>query len=185
MSRSQLYGFVVLLGMLGATEGLAQRQGGRTDGPENSEWGHGGYSRSTVGYFSVAVDWGANFAVKKSTASGTPLYVGGTGSYWITDWALMGVHLNYAFNTERFMALIGPTFRTDTWIMSFHASCKAGLAHDGRDKNSRFAISPQLGVDMVIIRHLLIGLLGVWDLPIGKGKMPSQIRVGLNLGWRF
>jgi len=168
--------------MLGAAEGFAQRRGGRTDGPEGSEIGYGGYSAPTVSKFSLAVDGGANIALRKSSAEGAPLYLGGTASYWITDWATLGVHVNYAFNTERLVALIGPIFRTDTWPVSFNLGLRAGIAND---EKTRFAISPEIGADMLLVDHFLIGLVVAWDLPIGEGANPSQLRIGLRLGWRF
>ncbi|MCL2177926.1 MAG: hypothetical protein FWB81_00710 [Cystobacterineae bacterium] len=185
MDRRKRYGLVFLLCMVGGVEGFAQARASGGGVPEEAERGLGGYSHTVASRFSVAVDGGANFVVKKSPAKGAPFYIGGTGSYWITEWALMGIHLNYAFNTERFMALIGPTFRTDTWPLSFHISCKAGFARDGQEKKSRLAVAPQFGMDILLVEHLIIGLLGAWDLPTGKGRMPSQVRLGLNLGWRF
>jgi hypothetical protein len=181
MSKWKLFNIVALLGMLGAVEGFAQKRGGRTDGPEGSEIGYGGYSRPMVSAFSLALDGGANFATKSGT-TGTPMYIGGTASYWMTDWSALGVHCNYAFNTERFMALIGPSFRTDTWPLSFNVGLRAGIASDTK---TRFAISPELGMDMLVVDHFIIGLLGAWDLPLGEGATPSQVRVGLKLGWRF
>jgi hypothetical protein len=129
------------------------------------------------------LDGGANISVKKLGAKKAPLYLGGTVSYWIKDWATVGVHVNYAFNTERLVALLGPVFRTDTWPLSFTLGFRAGIANDAK---TRFAISPEVGADMLIVNdHLLIGFLAAWDFPIGEGATPSQIRIGLKLGWRF
>jgi len=178
-----VFAVAVLLGVLGATEAFAQRQGGRTDGPEGSEVGYGGYAPLEVRRFSLAVDGGASIGLKSmGKGNGAPLYVGGTLSYWMTDWSLLSVHANYAFNTERLMALIGPSFRTDTWPVSFTIGLKAGIAHDVK---TRFALSPELGMDMLLAQRFIIGLLGAWDLPIGEGSKPSQLRIGLQLGWRF
>jgi len=182
MKKPQTFAIVFLLGMLGAAEGFAQRQGGRTDGAEGSEVGFGGYTASTVGRFSLAAEGGANFALKKGVADGAPLYVGGTLSYWMTDWSSIGLQANYAFNTERLMVLMGPSFRTDTWPMSFYIAVRAGFA---KDTKTRFALSPELGADMLLAQRFIMGLLAAWDWPMGEGTMPSQLRVGLRLGWRF
>lgn len=182
MNRN-LFSTMVLLGALGATEVWAQKQGGRTDGPEGSEVGYGGYTTPTVNRFSLAADMGANIAMKSFGGKGTPIYLGGTLSYWMTDWASLGLHSNYAFNTERFIALIGPTFRTDSGgPLSFNIGLRAGIASD---EKVRFALSPELGMDMLLAQRLIIGLLGAWDVPLGEGARPSQLRIGLKLGWRF
>jgi len=176
-----LFGVVALLGVLGAAESFAQRQGGRTDGPEGSEVGHGSYTAPTVGRFSLAVDGGANFAMSSADKRSAP-YVGGSLSYWMTDWSSLSLQANYAFNTERVMVLIGPSFRTDTWPVSFTIGLKAGMAHDTR---TQFALSPELGMDMLVAQRFIIGLLGAWDIPVVDGLKFSQVRIGLQLGWRF
>ncbi|MCL2011692.1 MAG: hypothetical protein FWG75_02735 [Cystobacterineae bacterium] len=194
----RIFGIVALVGMLGAAEGFAQRYGGRASAPEGSELDYGGYRYSKMGSFSLSAEWGANFAINsrnaegERTTSGSPMYVGGTGSYWITDWALLGMHFNYAFNTKRFMAVVGPTFRTDTWPLSFNMGFKAGLSNDDIDRRTRFAISPSFGIDLLIEEHLMIGFSWAWDLQLDERdrrtparERASQIRMGLNLGWRF
>ena len=80
------------------------------------------------------------------------------------------------------MALIGPVFRTDTWPLSFNLGFRAGVANDDK---TRFAISPELGADMLVADHFLLGFVAAWDVPIGSGATPSQVRIGLRLGWRF
>src|SRR3712207_202677 len=64
---------------------LAQERG-RTDGPEGSEYGKGGYERSRGGgRFSLEFNWGA--AVNQEpppldAPDGPPLFVGATASLW-------------------------------------------------------------------------------------------------------
>ncbi|MBX7098366.1 MAG: hypothetical protein K1X89_11685 [Myxococcaceae bacterium] len=155
---------------------------GRTDGPENSEWGKGGYDKPLSGSFSLAFDFGGAINNTPLGGSGAPLYMGGTASYWMTDWFLMDLHGSYAFNSQRFHGLLGPRFRTATWPVSGSLGLRAGIITDPL-AGVRFGLSPIAAVDMMFNRHLIAGLEGAIDIPIAGNGV--TYRIGLNIGWRF
>ena len=170
--------------LLLATPALAQDRG-RTDGAENSEFGKGGYSKPLSGKFSLALDFGAALidrAPLTGAPMGPPLYVGGTFSYWMTDWFLLDLHGAYAFNSGRFHGLIGPRFRTAWWPISASIGLRPGIITDPFT-GVRFGLSPVASVDMIFERHLIAGLQGSIDIPLGGNGV--SYRIGLNLGWRF
>ena len=165
------------------------QEGGRTDGAEGSEQGKGGYEKpSGNGKFSIALNWGASIPVGLNAPlggngfTGAPLYLGGTVSLWMFDWFLLDAHGSYAFNTGRTNILIGPRFRTNTWPVSASLGIRAGAIIDPQ-VGLRFGLSPVATVDMIFIKHVLLGLEASFDVPVaGNG---ASLRVGLNLGWRF
>lgn len=175
---------VVAVALLVGAGALAQNTGGRTDGPEGSEVGHGGYSRSTHGYFAIALDFGGNLAITPPLGGvpNAPIYVGGTASAWLMDWFVMDLAVNHAFNTQATGALIGPRFRSWTWPVSIGGGLRAGALF--APGVVRFALSPIVTLDMTFMKHLLMGLQASYDIPVGGG-MAHQARIGINIGWRF
>ncbi len=171
-----------------AAPALAQ-EGGRTDGAEGSEQGKGGYDKpSGSSRFSLTLNWGASIPVGLPAPlgglgfTGAPLYLGGTASLWMYDWFLLDAHGSYAFNTGRVNILVGPRFRTATWPVSASLGLRAGAILDPQ-VGLRFGLSPVAAVELIFIKHLLLGLEGSFDLPLaGNG---SALRIGLNVGWRF
>ncbi len=159
---------------------------GRTDGPEGSEVGKGGYDKPLSGSFSLALDWGASISTASplSGASRVPIYLGGTASFWLTDWFLLDGHGAYAFDTGRLFVLVGPRFRTWSWPVSFGAGLRAGLINDpAPGTGPRFGLSPVVSADMIFRRHLLAGLQAMADIPIAGNGV--TFRIGINIGWRF
>ncbi|MFN7131334.1 MAG: hypothetical protein ACK4N5_04585, partial [Myxococcales bacterium] len=49
---------------------------GRTDGPEGSEYGKGGYDKPSGGRFSLSLDWGGALSSAPLTSAGAPIFVG-------------------------------------------------------------------------------------------------------------
>lgn len=180
--------FVLITALLAACAAGAQ-EGGRTDGPEGSEVGKGGYPRpSGSSRLSLMIDWGAALPVGTVQPlgglgpQGAPLYLGGTFSFWMYDWFLLDAHGSYAFNAGRVNALIGPRFRTATWPVAASLGLRAGAIYDP-STGLRFGLSPVATVELILMKHLLLGLQGSFDIPLaGNG---SLLRIGLNVGWRF
>lgn len=169
---------VAVMGMVGPV--LAQERG-RTDGPEGSEIGKGGYADPSAGSVSLQLDWGGSFA---EFDQDPPLFVGGTASYWMDDWFLVDLSGAYLFNTETFQALVGPRFRSPfTYPLAFSLGLKAGVALLGGD-DVYFTLSPQVGGDFLVSDKVLLGLTYSPDFYLGADSNPNH-RVFLNLGYRF
>jgi hypothetical protein len=157
---------------------LAQSRG-RTDGPEGSEYGKGGYSRLGGEQFSLAFDWGASIEADNSK---TPLFVGLTASYWSTDWFLLDFSSAYLLSSKRYNILLGPRFRSITYPVSLSIGLKAGpiFLQDG---GVRFGLSPQIGGDLLLERRIILGLGYAPDIPLGSGGVAH--RIFMTLGYRF
>jgi hypothetical protein len=157
---------------------------GRTDGPEGSEIGKGGYQDPGGGLFSLALNWGAGlpFGEPLTGTAGAPLTAGLIATFWFDDWFVMDVAPSYLFNSGRTNIFAGPRFRT----MGYPISASAGL-HAGAvivpNAGVRFALSPQVGVDGLISDHFLLGLNSAFDFPLSND--PATHRVFMTLGYRF
>jgi hypothetical protein len=156
----------------------AQKSGGRTDGPEGSEIGYGGYTRvGGSGNFSLQLDFGAGFP-----ASRVPLLFGGTGSFWVDDWFVVDATAHHVLQNKTIIQ-VGPRFRTPTYPVSAHLGVKAGpVIYPGV---VAFALSPQLGADIVLSEHILMGLNYNLDLAFLSSVVDVSHRVYMSLGYRF
>jgi hypothetical protein len=183
MIRRQPWAGAVLLAALGfATPALAQSRG-RTDGPEGSEYGKGGYRRlSGAEQFSLAIDWGA--AIESDSGyNGSPMLFGLTASYWGADWFLIDVSSNYLLSSKKFDLLVGPRFRTVTYPVSFSVGVKAGPIF--LPNNSvRFGVAPQVGFDLLLERHAILGIAYAADVPLSGGGGVAH-RIFMTIGYRF
>jgi hypothetical protein len=159
---------------------------GRTDGPEGSEYGKGGYSRASGSGFSLELNWGAAFLARESEArsvSGPPLFIGGTASFGGADWFQLDVSGAYLLQNGQVSALVGPRFRTYGYPVSFHAGLKAG-AFLVPDVGLRFGMSPQAGVDVRLANErVVLGLGYALDIPIAERGLTN--RLFMNVGYRF
>lgn len=158
---------------------------GRTDGPEGSEYGKGGYDSPGGGPVSLEVNWGASLQDKstlRGVSQGSPLFVGVTASYWAYDWFLVDANADYLFDSQKINLLVGPRLRTQYFPLSFSVGLRAGaIVH--KNDGVYFGISPQAGFDMLLGRRFLLGLGYAADIPVGIEGVAH--RVFLNLGVRF
>lgn len=170
---------VALVVPLGAT---AQGRG-RTDGPEGSEIGKGGYDDPFTPSFSLQLDWGAALVDEiPGVDQGSPLFIGATGSFWYDDWLLLDVSGHYVFANDDVVWLAGPRFRSSFYPLSFWFGLKAGALLT-TDDGTYFALSPQVGADFLVGDVLLMGLGYALDVPFGTSDFTN--RVFLNLGLHF
>jgi hypothetical protein len=182
MIRPQLgLGALLLAALTASLPALAQSRG-RTDGPEGSEYGKGGYRGLGGEQFSLAFEWGASIEAD-SKYSNAPLFVGITASYWNTDWFLLDVSSEYLISSKKYNILLGPRFRSVTYPVSFSIGLKAGpifIPDDG----VRFGISPQVGADLLLERRIILGLGYAPDIPLGGGGGVAH-RIFMTIGYRF
>src|SRR4051812_18566550 len=91
-----------LLALFASSLALAQERG-RTDGPEGSEYGKGGYSRTNAGRFSLMLDFGAAVGTSPplTGAGNVPLLVGGTATFWGDEWFVLDLDGVYNFQQSR------------------------------------------------------------------------------------
>ena len=158
---------------------------GRTDGPEGSEYGKGGYADPRESRFSLELNWGAAVPAESwRWGQGAPLFVGLTASVWGDDWYQLDFSGAYVLNDGRVNLLMGPRFRTYGFPLSLNAGLKAGALLIP-DVGLRFGLSPQAGVDLLLggNERFLLGLGFALDTPVGAGGITN--RLFMNVGYRF
>jgi hypothetical protein len=187
--HSGVWGAIALLALLPLSVGAQER--GRTDGPEGSEYGKGGYEDLRGGHFSLEFNWGA--AVNQTSSAegspeGPPLFLGVTGSFWGDDWFQLDFTGAYVLDGGRLDLLVGPRFRTYGYPLSFHVGLKAGAILIP-EVGPRFGLSPQVGADMMVGRRddIILGLAYALDIPLPAHADGSDNthRIFMSLGYRF
>jgi hypothetical protein len=187
--HARVWGAVVLLAAV-PLPALAQERG-RTDGPEGSEYGKGGYSRPSGGQFSLEFNWGAAVnqeAPPRDAPDGPPLFLGVTASFWADDWFLLDFSSSYVLDGGRLNLLVGPRFRTFGYPLSLHVGLRAG-AIVIPEVGLRFGLSPQVGADLLLGSrdNIIMGLSYAPDIPLPVEIDGGGIthRLFLSLGYRF
>lgn len=184
MIRKRFWAGTAALAVLSVGAAANAQSRGRTDGPEGSEYGKGGYQRlGGAQQFSIAFDWGAAIESDTRRYDGTPLFFGLTASYWMTDWFLLDASGNYLLSSKKFNLLVGPRFRTVTYPVSFVVGLKAGPIFFNNN-TVRFGISPVAGFDLLLERHVLLGINYAPDIPLGDDGGVSH-RIFMTIGYRF
>lgn len=185
-----MWGAAALLAAM-PVSALGQEQG-RTDGPEGSEYGKGGYRDLNGGRFSLEFNWGA--AVNQEQApegapEGPPLFVGLTASLWGDDWYQLDFSGAYIMDGGRLDLLVGPRFRTYGYPLSLSLGLKAG-AIIIPEVGLRFGLSPQVGADLLLGDRddLILGLAYAPDFPLPveiNGDSNITHRLFMSIGYRF
>jgi hypothetical protein len=182
----KVWTLVTMASLLAGSPVYAQSRG-RTDGPEGSEIGKGGYKPASGGggAFSLQLDAGGAFTTTGAQFS-PPLFIGATATYWGTDYYridLSGVYVPANSAVDVWEALVGPSFRFVFYPVGFSLGLQAGafLPSVG---DTRFVLSPRAGMDFLVEEHLQLGLNANYDIPLGDTDL-SIVRVYLSLGYRF
>ena len=177
---------LAMASLLAAGPALAQDRG-RTDGPEGSEIGKGGYVPASggVGAFSLQLDGGGAFLTKGPQFS-PPLFAGVTATYWGTEYYrfdVSGAWISANDAIDIWEALAGPSFVVWTYPMSFSLGLQAG-AQIPTQGDAQFILSPRAGLDFFAESHVKVGLNFNYDIVLADTDR-SIMRVYLNLGYRF
>ncbi len=161
----------------------AQKRG-RTDGRPGSHIGAGGYDHAGFHRYSLELQFGADLTVEQ--ADNPPLSLGGAFSVWGDDWVRVDISGHYLMAAERLVILAGPRFQTGHWPVSLSAGLKAGPMWVDRG-TPYFAVSPQIGLEMLLGDKLLLGVGWAIDIPFGvpSSQPGGSQRPYMNLGFRF
>ena len=169
-------------------QGAEAQKRGRTDGPPGSHIGAGGYESAGFHRFSAELQFGAawsNRAPLAGTDTGPPISLGAAFSVWGDDWIRMDLSVHHLFHNEQTLFLVGPRFQSGFWPISASAGLKAGMAWVP-GLGPRFAISPQIGAEMLLGDSLLLGIGWALDIPMSnEASLALTHRPHMNLGLRF
>lgn len=185
MKRTKLWGGALLCAVLALPAAAHAQERGRTDGPEGSEVGKGGYEEpSGLSRYSVSAEWGAA-VLGDSPTYDAPIFVGLTGTWWLEDYLLFDLTGLYVFRDGRYGGLAGPRFRVELGGMpvALSAGVRAGAMQIPLT-GLRFVVSPVAGAEaMMQRRNILFGLFYAPDIPVGGGSVNHRLYI--SLGYRF
>ena len=108
--------------------------------------------------------------------------MGGTLTYWYTDWFLVDLSGGYIFTSKKSDALVGPRFRLPFYPLGFSLGLKAGALFIPT-LGTRFAIAPTVAADLLIADHLILALNYAPNIAIGTNDVTHLFY--LSLGYRF
>ncbi len=131
---------------------------GRTDGPEKSEYGKGGYPfGGRVGRFYVTPAFGSGFFDAPQKGVQTGLLYGLDLGYEMDEW--VGLQGSYHYLTDRNMSTfgLGSRFTYRHLPFAYHVSVQAGF-YAPRAGSRDFGLAPGMGVDVVLHERLQVGL---------------------------
>lgn len=152
---------------------------GRTDGPEGSEIGKGGYRLAgTPGTWSVSPFMGAAI-VESDGDSETDLMYGLNVGWRTEDW--LGVHASYAFIQDQETSLFGLGVRNilEYEPFNYHLSLDVELYAPGEGDTS-FGLAPGVGAEVLLTDNLSLGLQYQRDFifadePVGINRFTAKV----------
>lgn len=148
---------ILVLG-LAAGAGAKEPEPGRTDGPEGSEYGKGGYQRHHTGggyyldgYFgSASVDW-------EGLRAQSDLIAGFDAGYMVEDW--LAFQVGYGYITDQKIGLYSLGMRSSYDAEPFNYYFTLGAEVFSPDQgDSQFGLVPGVGAEMMLNDRLRVGL---------------------------
>lgn len=175
---------IIALIALTATAVTAQDVG-RTDGPEESEYGKGGNPfGSAVGRMYVSGTFGSGFFDGVGSSQDTGFLYGIDLGYEMHDW--IGVQAGYAYLSDRDLAIfsVGTNFVYAWHPFVYNLSLGTGLYVPDVGERS-FGIAPGAGVDIVLGENVRLGLNYKHDFIFTDGITTDLDRVYAGLKFLF
>ena len=180
---------IILIALLAlTTRAYADAGQGRTDGPEGSEYGQGGYAHGgQYGRFYVEGFMGSatvEFEEGKLSpirSSRTDILAGFNAGYMIEDW--LGFQLGYGRISDQDINLYSGGIRSaySTEPFNYYFSLDAELYAPSVGKN-HFGIVPGVGAEVILHQNMRVGLRFQRDFIFGDetikiNKFSAKIRV--------
>lgn len=168
---------------------------GRTDGPEGSEYGKGGY-RYAAQYGRLYAEGFLGAAmVERNSNEKTDLVLGGHAGYMIEEW--LAFQLGFARVLDQGIAIYSGGIRSSYVYQPFnyYVSLDAGLYSlpdaDDRVGKTLFGIAPGVGGEVMLSDRLRVALRFQRDFVFGEQKGPlneESIRINrftAQVQWSF
>lgn len=164
----------------------AHAQTGRTDGPEGSEYGQGGYPfGGALNRFYVNTAFGSGFFKRPGTnTTRTGFLFGADFGCEMDQW--LGVQAGYAYLSDRDMSIfsLGSRFAYNLEPFSYHVSLDAGL-YDPKNGDRNFGLAPGAGIDIIVTDRVRLGLDYKHDFIFTDNQTTDMNRVFAGLKFFF
>lgn len=161
------------------------RESGRTDGPEGSEVGYGGYTYGGPdGRFYVNTSFGSGIFNGNSDGSRTGLIYGVDLGYERYGW--LAVEGGYAYLSKRKLSIfnLGSRFDYNADPLVYFFSAQAGL-YRPEDGESNFGLAPGAGIDIILNDRIRVGLNYKRDFIFADGSTTAIDRLYAGLTFYF
>lgn len=139
--------------------GSAHAQTGRTDGPETSEFGKGGYPfGGALNRFYINAAFGSGFFKTPGlNDTNTGFLYGADFGFEMDQW--LGIQASYAYLSDRQMSIfsLGSRFAYTYEPFSYHVSLDAGL-YAPRNGERNFGLAPGAGIDILASDRVRLGI---------------------------
>lgn len=139
--------------------GWAPAQTGRTDGPEESEFGQGGYLfAGPASQFYLNTAFGSAFFKTPGLGNTQTGFLYGLDlGFEMDQW--LGVQVGYAYLADRDMSIfsLGSRFVYTFEPFVYHLSLDAGL-YDPKTGSQNFGLAPGTGIDIRVNDRVRLGL---------------------------
>lgn len=174
---------------LGAAAGADEPETGRTDGPEGSEYGKGGYKNyRTGGQFYVEGFFGSasvDFEVEgeRDNDTKTDLFNGIGVGYTIEDW--LSFQVGYGLVSDQEISLFSAGMRSSAEYYPFNYLFSLDASIFSPDKgDSKFSIAPGAGAELMLTEKLRVGLSYQHDFVFSDDNMDMD-RFMARVHFRF
>ena len=166
--------------------GAAHAQTGRTDGPEQSEFGKGGYpfgGKLNRVYLNAAFGSGF-FQTPGLGNTRTGFLFGADVGYEMDQW--LGIQAGYAYLSDRDLSIfsIGSRFAYTFEPFSYHVSLDAGL-YSPETGERNFGLAPGAGIDIIVSDRVRLGLDYKHDFIFTDNQTTDMDRVYAGLKFFF
>ena len=171
---------ITLIALLALAVGAQAATPGRTDGPEGSEYGAGGYHyKAQYGRFYTEGFWGA--ATVEGSDTETSLISGLNAGYMVEEW--LAFQVGFARILEQNINLYAGGVRSAyiTRPFNYYFSLDAEL-YSPESGDTRFGIAPGVGAEVILSDRLRVGLRYQRDFifaddPIRINRFTAKIQV--------
>lgn len=179
---------IITIAMFGLATAVFAGNTGRTDGPEGSEYGHGGYHHGsqygrfyTEGFVGAAtVDFEAE-GIDGTSFAETNIIVGINAGHMIEDW--LAFQLGFGRISDQAINLYSGGVRSSyaTEPLNYYFSLDAELYSPSGD-DDHFGIVPGVGVEVILSDRLQVGLRYQYDFifsddNIGINRVTAQVQL--------
>lgn len=169
---------------LASAPALAQDTG-RTDGPEESEYGKGGNPfGSNIGRLYLNAAFGSGFFSGSDLSDETGFTYGFDFGYEMEEW--IGIHGGYTYLSDRNMSIyrVGTSYSYPWFPFVYNVALDAGL-YDPEFGDRSFGLAPGAGIDIILGENVRLGLNYRHDFIFTDNVTTDMDRVYAGLRFLF
>ena len=164
---------------------LAAQESGRTDGPEGSEVGRGGYPfGGPEGRFYISPAFGSGIFDRNADDSRSGLLYSLNLGYERDGW--LAIEGGYAYLSDRKLSIysLGSRFDYNADPFVYYFSAQAGL-YKPTEGESNFGVAPGAGIDIILNDRIRVGLNYKRDFIFTDGNTTDIDRLFAGLKFYF